>query len=378
MHLHPNRTTRERLTSLDAFRGATIAGMILVNNPGSWSHVYPPLLHAPWHGWTPTDLIFPYFLFIMGVAIPFSFRSRLERGADRRALSRHVLRRSAIIFGLGLLLAAFPTFTGWDTIRIMGVLQRIAVVYVVAAPLYLWVGARGRIVTTAALLLVYWALMTLVAPPGGVAGDLTPDGNLAAWLDRTLLGQEHLWRDDPWDPEGLLSSLPAVATALLGIFAGEWLQRHRESRARLRELWGASVALIVLGLAWGELFPINKNLWTSSYTVFTAGTAGLVLAAFYWSIDLRGWRRWARPFTVYGMNAIAVFVGSGLLVKTLLRIRIPTGPDEATSAYAWLYRTLFVPWAGDLNGSLCFALGNVLLWLMVAWFLDRRSIYIKI
>lgn len=352
--------------------------MILVNNPGSWSHVYAPLRHAEWHGWTPTDLIFPYFLFIVGVAIPFSFRRRLDQGDDRTALMAHVAQRAAIIFGLGLLLAAFPTFTGWDTIRIMGVLQRIAVVYLVAAPIYLWLGPRRRIAVTLGLLLGYWALLTLVPVPGSAAGDLSPAGNLGAYLDRTILGQEHLWRDDPWDPEGLLSTVPAIATTLLGIFTGEWLQRHRSGRARMRELVLASTAAITLGLAWNAVFPINKNLWTSSYVVFTAGTAALLLAGLYRAIDMRGMKRWAQPFVVYGMNAILVYVGSGLLVQTLLRIRMPLGASETTSGYAWIYQTFFVPWAGELNGSLGFALGHVLFWFGVAWLLHRKKIYLKV
>jgi predicted acyltransferase len=369
---------RNRVASLDAFRGATIAGMILVNNPGSWTHVYAPLRHAEWHGWTPTDLIFPYFLFIVGVAIPFSFARRLESGGDRAALMAHIARRSAIIFGLGLLMAAFPTFSDWGTIRIMGVLQRIAVVYLIAAPLYLWLGARGRLAVTITLLLGYWALMTLVPVPGFGAGDLSPEGNLGAYLDRTVLGQEHLWNDDPWDPEGLLSTLPSIATTLLGIFTGEWLRRYRSGRAGMRDLMLTATAAIVLGLAWNEVFPINKQIWTSSYTVFTAGTAGLVFGAFYWVIDKRGFRRWAEPFIVYGMNAILVYVGAGLLVKLMLRITVPTGEGEATSLYGWTYQTLFRPWAGDINGSLAFALSHVLLWLGVAWLLHRKKIYLKV
>lgn len=362
----------KRLLSLDAFRGLTIAGMILVNNPGSWAHVYAPLRHAEWHGWTPTDLIFPYFLFIVGVAVPFSFRRRLAEGARRRDLFRHVVRRAVILVGLGLAMRAVPDFDV-ATMRWPGVLQRIGVVYLAAAGLYLWVGARGRAVWAAGLLLGYWAVMTLVPVPGYGAGDLSPDGNLAAYLDRLLMGG-HLYRDT-WDPEGLLSTVPAVATTLLGIFTGEWLVRGKPAApAKARGMLAAGVALAAAGLAWGLVFPINKNLWTSSYVVFTAGTALVVLGAMYALVDVRGRRGWwLTPFLVYGTNAIAVYVASGMMTKALIRI-----DAGSTSLYGWLYRNVFASWAGPLNGSLAFAVAYVLLWLALATPLYRKRIFIKV
>lgn len=367
-----------RLTSLDAFRGATIAGMILVNNPGSWSHVYAPLLHAPWHGWTPTDLIFPFFLFIVGVAMPISFGKRLGRGDSRGKLMGHVVRRSLILFGLGLFMALFPTFGGWGTLRIMGVLQRIAVVYLIASLLYLGLGRRGRWTALGVILLGYWAAMTLIPFPGGEAGDLSAEGNLGAWLDRLILGQQHLWRQDPWDPEGLLSTLPAVGTTLLGIFTGELITSERGRMEKVRWLLAASAAAIVVGLLWNLAFPINKNLWTSSYVVFTAGMGGLLFGLFYWAIDVRGWKAWSEPFVIYGLNAIAVFVASGLLTKTLVRWRVPAADGGTTSAYNWIYENLFASWAGPLNGSLAFAVSYILFWLAIMWVLYRRRIFIKI
>jgi predicted acyltransferase len=351
--------------------------MILVNNPGSWSHVYAPLLHAEWHGWTPTDLIFPFFLFIVGVAMPISFGKRLARGDSKRELPRHVVRRSLILFGLGLFMALFPTFSNWGTLRIMGVLQRIGVVYLVASALYLTLSQRGRWAALALLLFGYWALLTLVPVPGFGAGDLSAEGNLGAYLDRLILGQEHLWRGDLWDPEGILSTLPAVGTTLLGIFTGEWLVSDREDGAKVKGLLAGSLVAAVLGLLWGMLFPINKNLWTSSYVAFTAGMGGLVLGAFYWMIELRGWKRWSRPFVIYGMNAIAVFVGSGLLTKLTVRIQVPAA-GESISLYAWIYRHLFASWAGPLHGSFAFALSYVGFWLFIIWLLYRRGIFIKI
>ncbi len=370
--------TSGRLISLDAFRGATIAGMILVNNPGSWSYVYGPLRHAEWHGWTPTDFIFPFFLFIVGVAMPISFGKRLARGDSRKELMKHVVRRSLILFGLGLFMALFPKFSNWDTLRIMGVLQRIAVVYLIASALYLMLEKRGRWVALGALLFGYWAVMTLIPVPGFGAGDLSAEGNLGAFLDRLILGQDHLWRQDPWDPEGLLSTLPAVGTTLLGIFTGEWIVSDRSNQQKVRGLLAASVAALVIGSLWDLLFPINKNLWTSSYVVFMGGMGGLIFGFFYWAIDLRGWKAWSKPFVVYGMNAIAVFVASGLLTKTLVRWRVPVEGGETTSMYSWIYTNVFASWLGPLNGSLAFAISYILFWLAIIWILYWRRIFIKI
>jgi predicted acyltransferase len=363
-----------RLLSLDAFRGLTIAGMILVNNPGSWSYVYAPLEHAAWHGWTPTDLIFPYFLFIVGVAIPFSFRRRLAEGAGRGGLFAHVVRRALIIVALGMFMRVFPGFHFSD-IRWPGVLQRIGVVYLAAAGLYLGVGRTGRIAWTGALLLGYWAAMSWVPVPGYGAGDLSAEGNLAAYVDRALMAG-HLYQGT-WDPEGLLSSFPAVATTLLGIFTGEWLLSGRPRPELSRGLLVVGVLLTPLGMAWGLLFPINKNLWTSSYVVFTAGTALLLFGVLFHLVDVRGRRgAWLTPLRVYGTNAIAVFVLSGLLTETMVLVHVG-GPD-GPSLYGWIYQTLFRSWAGDYNGSLAFAIAYVALWLGAMGLLYRRRIFIKV
>lgn len=366
---------KERLVSLDAFRGITIAGMILVNTPGSWSHVYGPLLHAEWHGWTPTDLIFPFFLFIVGVAMAFSLVPRLEREDDRPAVFRKVLKRSLILIVLGLLLSAFPRFD-IATMRFPGVLQRIGVVYFFASLVVLKAGVKGQAIATALILLAYWALMVLVPVPGGEAGDLTPDGNLAAFLDRLVFGS-HIWRDN-WDPEGLLSTLPAVATTLLGVLTGRVLRSGRDKAEITAWMFVAGWAAILTGLIWGWVFPINKNLWTSAYVVFAAGAALQFLAVCYWLIDVKGWQSWAQPAVVFGMNAIAVFVASGLFVKTLITIRIPAADGASVSLYTWIYLHLFVPWAGPMNGSLAFALTNILLWYGLMYLLYRKQIFIKI
>ncbi|MDE2664258.1 MAG: heparan-alpha-glucosaminide N-acetyltransferase domain-containing protein [Gemmatimonadota bacterium] len=357
--------TGGRVVSLDAFRGLTIAAMILVNNPGSWAYVYAPLAHAQWHGWTPTDLIFPYFLFIVGVALPFSFSRRLAEGAGRGRLFRHVVRRSLILIGLGLAMRAIPDFDLFD-MRLYGVLQRIGLVYCAAAALYLWGSARVRWIAVGVLLLGYWAL---------VAGDLTPDGNLGARIDRFLMG-DRLWQGT-WDPEGLLSTLPAIGTCLLGIFCGEWLRSDRSGGEISRGMWIIGAWLVVLGFLWDTVFPINKNLWSSSYVLFTAGTALLLFGAMYWLIDVKRLRgAWVTPLVIYGMNSIAVFVASGMFAKTLARIRV--GGDGGVPLSAWLYEHAFRSWAGDYGGSLAMAWAQVTFWLGIMWLLHRRGTYIKI
>ena len=361
-----------RLLSLDAFRGLTIAGMILVNNPGSWSHIYAPLRHAEWHGWTPTDLIFPFFLFIVGVAIPFSFGKRLLGSDSRRELIGHVIRRSVILFALGLFMAAYPRFD-LGSLRIMGVLQRIGLVYLLAASSFLYFGRRGRAWMVAGLLLGYWALLTFVPVPGYGVGELSPEGNLGAYLDRMILG-DRLWRGT-WDPEGLLSTLPAVATTLLGIFTGEWLRSERTPSAKVGGLLAGGVVGIGMGLVWSLIFPINKALWTSSYVLFTSGAGLVLLGFFFWIMDVRGLQAWAKPFIVYGMNAIAVFVAPGLVAETMGLFRV--GLNEVPLK-GWIYNEVFVTWAGPLNGSLLFAISYVLIWLAIMWVLFHRRVFIKI
>ena len=265
---------KARLRSLDVMRGATIAGMLLVNNAGDLGHTFAPLLHAEWNGWTPTDLVFPFFLFVLGVAIPLAFASRLEKsGGDLGPLYRQIVRRTIILFALGLFLTWFP-FMGidWSRVRIPGVLQRIALVYFFASLAYLHLNTRGRAWLTGGLLLGYWLAMTLVPVPGFGAGDLSPEGNLAGFVDRLILGA-HVWRyaPGPADPEGILSTLPAIATALAGIFTGEWLRTKKSQSEKLIGLFVAGSVAAVAGAVFGWFFPINKNLWTSSYVVLTAG-----------------------------------------------------------------------------------------------------------
>ena len=362
-----------RLRSVDVFRGLTMAGMVIVNNPGDWGTVYAPLLHAEWHDWTPTDLVFPWFLFIMGTAMALAGPARAPWPA--------VLRRAATIAGLGLFMAGFPYFNParW---RIPGVLMRIALSYLGAAVLWRLLTRPGdatvsmRRLAAAVVVILggYWALLTLVTPPGGVAGELTPAGNLGAWLDRRLLGG-HLYRPD-WDPEGLLGTVPAIASTLLGVIAGLWMQARRPHSAAL-SLVVAGLVLTAAGLGWGVVFPINKSLWTSSYVLFTAGAAAIVLGA------LHGWldagraspaaARLAEPFVALGRNALLLFVLSGLAGRLMIVVTVSDGAGGRTSLQQLIYRTVFVPLAPPKTASLLFALTVLaLLYALLAWLHRRR------
>ncbi len=391
-----------RLVSLDIFRGMTIAGMILVNDPGSWANLYWPLEHAAWNGWTPTDLIFPFFLFIVGVAMVFSFATRTAHGSKRGALAWHVLRRSAIIFALGLFLNGFPYFHV-SRMRIPGVLQRIAVCYLFAGLIVLLSGlATGRgersgrsgrnsvlavSVVIVAMLVGYWALMTFVPVPGYGAGRLDPDGNLAAYLDRRLM-LGHLWRPT-WDPEGLLSTLPAIATVLVGSLVGVWLhfrwpamagpeQHARAQQIKAAGLLAMGAAGLVLGRLLHPFFPINKNLWTSTYVIFTGGFAMVLLALTYWVADIKGYRRWGSPFLILGMNSILAFTLSTWLAKCSIVFKVARADGRLVTWHGYVYDRFFAPLASPKNASLLFALAYMLLWLVLMWLLHRRRIFVKI
>ncbi len=386
-----------RLASVDVFRGLAIVAMILVNNPGSWSYVYAPLRHADWHGWTPTDLIFPFFLFIVGVVIPLALGRRLARAggdSERGALLARAARRALILVGLGLFLSGFPfALFGprtlerlFETWRFPGVLQRIGICYFAASAIFLASrrsssdhrkpGDHRKTVKLwiAGLLLGYWLLMTIVPVPGLGSPDLASRGDhLAGWIDRQVFGS-HLWVSAKvYDPEGLLSTLPAVATTLMGVLAGLWLASRRPALEKVSRLFVSGSLLVVLGYLWGLVFPINKALWTSSYAVFTAGIATCALALCYWFFDLQERRAIARPFAIYGVNAITVFVGSGLLAKTLGYVRI-----GERSLHALIYQGLFESWLPAHAASLGYAVAWIVGWFVVLAWMDRRGLHLKI
>ena len=366
----------QRLDSLDVFRGLTIAAMILVNTPGTWSAVYPQLDHAVWHGWTATDLVFPFLLFAMGAAVPFAM---MRRRSTSQPITPHVVRRAAILFAVGLVLNAIetPPPLYWATFRIPGVLQRIAIVFVAVTWITEKTSRRIQIVIAAALLLGYWAAMTLTPVPGAGAGVLTPAGNLASYLDRAIFGRHLLTPLS--DPEGLLSTLPAIATALCGVFAGDWLT---ESNGTRRSFWlfTAGLTATLTGLAWARLlhFPINKNLWTSSFALFSAGFAAQVLAVCHWLVDVRGWRRWSRPFVVYGRNALAAYflsVGTDSLLSRWL-------VADGSSLKFVMYRGAFISWlrpaySAELT-SLAYAIAYVVVWGLILGEMYRRRVFLSI
>ena len=369
-----------RLQSLDVFRGLTIAAMLLVNNPGSWSHVYAPLEHVPWDGWTPTDLVFPFFLFIVGITTTLSIGGLMERGSSGRELFRKVLTRSIIIFALGLAMQGFPEYD-LRTIRVPGVLQRIALSYLIAATVVLWTGLRGQLVALIALLVGYWVLMTRVPVPGLGSTALAPDLNLSNWLDLKLIGRNHLMHETmTWDPEGTLSTLGGVASVMCGVLAGHWIRSSRVASAKVIGLIVAGGVGVALGSWWSHTYPIIKNLWTGSFVLLSAGMACLVLAAIYWFVDMKGHRGWAvTPFLVFGTNAITAYWLSSLMGIVLNWIVI-TSPEDGESLVlqTYIYETFYARWLPPETASLAYAISFVLLWLGLLSLLYRRRIFIRI
>jgi predicted acyltransferase len=366
--------TKSRLLSLDVFRGLTIAGMVLVNSPGNET-AYTQLDHSAWDGCTFTDLVFPFFVFIVGVSLVFSLSKRLEQGVSADKLLSKVFKRTAIIFGLGLFLNGFPYYH-LSTIRILGVLQHIALCYYFGSLLFLKTRVRTQALIAVGLLVGYWLAMTRIPVPGYGIGNLTKEGNLAAYIDRMLLAG-HMYRP-VYDPEGILSTLPAIATGLLGNLTGVWLlsQKHTPAQ-KVQAMIAASLVFVNAGLLWGRSFPINKALWTSSYVLWTGGLALLLLALCYWLIEIKNWRTWSKPFEIFGLNAIAVYLLHILFLKIQNLIHLPR-PDGSSGNLRFFITQHLFGWASLQNASLFYALGYTLLWLVVLWTLYRRKIFIKI
>jgi len=341
------------------FRGLTIALMILVNTPGDGRNVYAPLRHADWHGWTITDCVFPSFVWIVGVAIALSLK-------PRAGMYKDILRRAAILFGLGLLIYAFPTFP-LDTFRILGVLQRIAICYAVTAIIFLHTGIRGQFVATLGLLGGYWAIMAFIPSPGFAAGDLSVEGNFAHYIDKIVLGVHNYAETKTWDPEGIISTLPSIATCLLGVLAGHILKAPMEMRRRVLRLLIAGAALVATGLALDPLLPINKKLWTSSFTLFMAGLDFVVLSALIWLIDIGQIVKPFRPAMIMGRNAIALYLASEFIEITVnyMQWKQP------------VYENIFLPLATPINASLLYAVTYTLLHLALAYFLYKRNLFFR-
>lgn len=366
-----------RLISLDAFRGFTIMLMILVNNPGSWQYVFAPLKHADWHGCTPTDLVFPFFLFIMGTAMAFSFARRQEETASRWPIYLQILKRTFLLIFLGLFMA---WYLRWDfsALRWPGVLQRIGLCYFFASMIILHTGRRGQIAWTAVLLIGYWLAMALIPFPGRTDDVWALNSNLAQYIDGILLKGHVYKKDIGFDPEGLLSTIPAIAQVMLGYFTGTWLRSKAEPLQKTNGLFIAANVLVVLGLTWAMVMPINKQLWTSSYVLYTAGVALNFLAISYWLIDIKGYTRFTRPFVIYGSNAILAFFGSGIMAKTMMLWKVTKADGTETSLKGVIVDSLLRPVLGNYGGSLLHALLFILLWLGILTWCYRKKIFIKL
>jgi len=378
-------TNTQRLLSLDVFRGATVAAMILVNNPGDWGHIYMPLEHSGWNGCTPTDLIFPFFLFIVGVSIAYAMAGKKADPATHNQAILRAIKRAAILFGLGLFLSVYPKiFTdpiaALKIVRIPGVLQRISVVFLVSAIVFLKNSEKNIFRIAIGLLVVYWALMTFVPVPHVGYANLEKETNLGAWLDRTLLTEAHLWKSaKTWDPEGILSTVPAIASGLFGVLVGSYLRR-KDVEAPTKIAWLFTIGLLAVcaGLVWDLEFPINKSLWTSSFVLYAGGLATLVLALCYWLIDVHQQKRFTTPFVVYGMNAITVFFLSGLLPRTLNLFSVTMPDGSSKGLQSWMYLTWVSPHFSPVNASLVWAIAQVLFWFVILGILYKKKIFIKI
>ena len=376
-----------RFHSLDVFRGATVALMILVNNPGSWSYVYPPLEHAKWHGCTPTDLVFPFFLFAVGNAMAFV----MPRFNSAGEFWKKVAKRSFLIFFIGIVLNWFP-FIKWadgelvmkpvENIRILGVLPRIALAYFFASVIIYYFRSKGAFVAAAVLLLLYWWMCLAFGNP---ADPFSLEGYFGTAVDKAILGESHMYHGEgvAFDPEGITSTIPAIAQVIFGYLAGEYIITKGKNSDMLANFMVTAALLIFTALCWDMVFPINKKIWTSSYVLYTTGLAMMVLGVMMYWIELKGVRAWwTRFFDVFGKNPLFIYVLSGVWVKLYALARIPDsvrdGKDVFINAYGWLYKYVFQPILGDYPGSLAFAIAHVVIFWLIGRILDRKKIYVRV
>jgi predicted acyltransferase len=376
-----------RLLSLDAFRGATILAMILVNNPGKWGDQYWPLAHAQWHGWTPTDLIFPFFLFIVGTSLAYSLRKYHDGGRIAPSVYWRIARRACVLAALGLFLNSFGQLIDYasgdiqridlSTLRLPGVLQRIAAVYLLSSLIVLHLSIRAQAALAIVLLLGYWILMGAFPQPGSYEANLSPQGNIVRAVDRAVLTEPHMYtqaRTEKTDPEGLLSSLPAVVTCLLGYWTGVAIQRHGRSYQTVLLLVGCGAICVAAALLWNQSFPINKKVWTSSFVLLTGGLAMQLLAGCLLMFDVWDWRRLARPCEIVGTNAIVVFIAASMTATLLGRFSV-----DGASAHQWIYQNLFTSWIADPKlASVGFSFVTVIFWWIVCWILSRLGWSIRV
>ena len=380
-----------RLLSVDVFRGITITGMILVSNHGDSSNAYPAMLHAEWHGWTPTDLIFPFFLFIVGIAMVMSFDKKLEAGQDRTAIMKTAFVRGLKIYALGAFLGVFyynfynPDFSWWterlEGIRFMGVLQRIGIVFILTAAIVLLAGKRGRIVAFVGALVGYWALMTYVPytlPNGDTAVGLWDyANNFAAAMDHYILGANHTYFRDTkpfaFDLLGVVSTMTAVATCLSGVLVGMLLSTERSNGEKMRLLVITGAIAVVVGMLLDGIVPINKPIWTSSYVIMSSGYAMVTLGFLIWLVDMKGYKNWSAPFVVYGANSIAFYMLSGVVGKIMGMIRF-----DGTSLKTILYQNTMEPLFSPAFASLMFGIMMLALYYLVMNRMYQRGIFWKV
>ncbi|WP_291285586.1 DUF5009 domain-containing protein [Flavobacterium sp.] len=422
--------TRERLISLDVFRGLTILLMTIVNNPGDWGHVYAPLLHSEWHGCTPTDLVFPFFIFIMGVAVPLAMPTKSWDGTTFNKILVRSLRMLCLgiffnyfgkiqLFGLEgipllmgrliitvavgyalmgnfsskiknilafsiLFIYLFLAYSGieaYHDVRLPGVLQRIAIVYFVVSLLYLKTTQKTQIITGAALLLGYWAIMTLVPVPGIGAANLDKETNLASWLDSVLL-EGHMYRGTiTWDPEGVLSTIPSIVNGIIGLLIGQVLQLEISKKQRTAKMAIAGIALIIAGLLWDIVFPINKSLWTSSYVLYTTGLGTTCLAFLYYIIDIAEYKKGLKLFLIWGVNPMIVFFFSQIIPQALVMVQFknPDHPEEQINLLNYLYHFGIAPFfSNPMTASLAGALVYVGIWTFILWIFYKNKLIFKV
>lgn len=383
----PRGLLKERLVSLDVFRGATIAAMTLVNAPGSWKAIYPQLAHAEWNGATFADAVFPAFLFIVGISITLSLGSRADRGGSFRGVYLKIVKRTVLLFLIGIALGIFPFYDIWtgawfepSTMRIMGILQRIAICYFVVSLIFLHSTWNQQLTIAAVILVGYTVLMSWASVPGcAEASILDSSCNLASYIDRSILGPNHIWRETSvFDPEGLLSTLPAIATTLAGLLAGQWLRSGRGIRQKMGGMIAGGSVLAAAGYILSFWIPLNKSLWSSSFVIFEGGLSLAFFGLCFWLIDVKGYKTWTTPFAILGSNAIALYVGSSLMGSALNVIQVP-GPNDSTfSLQETIFNGVFALLAAPVNASLLYAVGFVLVWLFLMWLLYRKEIFIKI
>jgi predicted acyltransferase len=367
----------KRIISVDIFRGMTVALMIIVNNPGSWGHIFPPFRHAEWHGWTPTDMVFPFFLFIVGTSVVLAYSTK-KKNNNLIGVNNKILIRSLKLIGLGLFLAgftfSFPFFKSISHLRFPGVLQRIGIVFFFTAFLYLRFNWKTLLKIFVFIIIAYWLMMSYI-PINGAMPLLTKDSNLAAFIDLKILTKTHIWKPE-YDPEGLLSTIPAIATALMGVFLGVLLkQKNIDTKKKFFYILYMGFISLILGYFWGRYYPINKALWTSSYVLFSGGLAYLSYGLIYFIMEIVEFKEWGKAFIYFGSNAITVFFLSGFIAKSFYIIKLPND----MSIHYYLYENIFAIWNFTPKvSSLLYAVCVILFYYLLARFLYKKKIFIKV